>query len=108
MIVVKLAETHRLTEGCVGEMAVHRGVHIKVEVGKEDMKTKTVHGNVTTSALLPMSPETVERVTEIRNMEAVPNEYFLTIQRDDGRTMAPDRCKGSIAHVHTTALDRAV
>ncbi len=66
-------ETHCTTEGCIGEMAVCGSVDVEDEGGKEDMEAKTTHSDMTASPLLLMGPETVKRVTEIRNMKAVPN-----------------------------------
>jgi hypothetical protein len=54
-------------------MAVCGSVDVEDEGGKEDMEAKTIHSDMTASPLLLMGPETVKRVTEIRNMKAVPN-----------------------------------
>ncbi len=58
--------------------------------------------------LMLMSPKTVERVTDVRDVEAIPDEDLLAIEGDDGRAVAKDRGKRVVTHPNTLAQDRMV
>ena len=72
------------------------------------MHAKTVHANETTILLTLMSPKTVERVTEVRDVEAIPDEDLLAIEGDDGCTVAKDGGKRVVTHSNTLARNRMV
>ena len=72
------------------------------------MHTKTVHSNEATTALALMGRKTVEGVAEVRYVKTVSDEDFLSIEGDDGRTMAKDWSKGVVAHTNPSSGDRMV
>jgi hypothetical protein len=86
------------------QMTVGGGVHFKNECREEDIHTQAIHSNKTTSALLLMGPKAVERVAEVRDMEAVPHEDLLTIERNNCRAVTQDGSKGVVPHTHLSSL----
>jgi hypothetical protein len=50
------------------------------EIWKGDVEAQAVHSNESKPALLLMYAKTVERIAEVRSMEADLNQYFLVVQ----------------------------
>ena len=72
------------------------------------MHAKTVHSNETTTALALMGPKTVEGVAEVRYVKTVSDENFLSIEGNDGRTVAKDWSERVVAHTNSSSGDRMV
>jgi hypothetical protein len=49
--------------------------------------TQTIHSNEATSALALMGVEAVQGISKVGNMETIPDQNLLPIQRDDGGTI---------------------
>jgi hypothetical protein len=75
---------------------------------KEGMEAQAIHPNEPTPAVLLMGLETVKMISEVGNMETIPDEDSLAIQRDDGRPMPKNWGKGVIAHTYAPSSDRIV
>ena len=58
--------------------------NFKNDCREEDVYTQAIHPNKTTSALSLMGPEAVERVAEVRDMEAVLKWAFSVTADSSG------------------------
>ncbi len=72
------------------------------------MHVETVHANETTTPLALMGSKTVQRVSQVGYMEAIPDEDLLAIEGDDGCTVAKDGGKRVVTHSNTLARNRMV
>ncbi len=70
---------------------------------KEDMHTEAAHPNKATSTLALMGSQAVKRVSKVRDMKAVANQYFLAVERYYCRAMASDRGEGAVPHQNATS-----
>ena len=89
-------------------MANRHRVHLHDKVRKEDVHAKTVHANETTTPLALMGPKTVQRVLQVRYVEAIPDEGLLAIEGDDGCAVAKDGGKRIVTHPNTPTQNRMV
>ncbi len=89
-------------------MANRHRVHLHDKVRKEDVHAKTVHANETTTPLALMGPKTVQRVLQVRYVEAIPDDDLLAIEGDDGCAVAKYGGKRIVAHLNTLAQNRMV
>jgi hypothetical protein len=71
-------------------MAVGCHVHFDDERRKEDVETQAVHSNEATSTLVLMGAEAVQGISKVGDMETIPDQNLLPIQRDDGGTIPAD------------------
>ena len=106
--IIEVGKTTGASNGGIKKVTIRCRVHLHDEVRKEDMHAKTVHANETTTPLTLMSPKTVERITEVRDVEAIPDEDLLAIEGDDGRAVAKVGGKRVVTHPNTPAQDRMV
>jgi hypothetical protein len=59
-------------------------VKVAALVAMSTLMTKAIHSNEATSALALMGMEAVREISKVRNMETIPDQNLLPIQRDDG------------------------
>jgi hypothetical protein len=101
--IVEVRKTTGASNGGIKKVAIRCHVHLHDKVRTEDVHAKTVHANEATTPLKMMSPKTVQRVTEVWDVEAIPDEDLLTIEGDDGCTLAKDGGKRFVTHPNTPA-----
>ena len=102
MDVVQVREARQSTDRGVSKVAIGRCIHLKDECGKEDVESKAKHANESTSSLPLMGAQAVQRIPKVRDGEAIPDEDFLAIQRDDGGAIPKDWSKRIVAHASLT------
>ncbi len=100
MDVVQVREARRSTDRGINEVAIGCRIHFKDECGKEDVESKAKHANESTSSLPLMGAQAVQRIPKVRDGEAIPDEDFLAIQRDDGGAIPKDWSKRIVAHAN--------
>ncbi len=71
-------------------MAIGCRVHFDDERWKEHIETQAIHSNEATSALTLMGAEAVQGISKVRNMETIPDQNLLPVQRDDGGNIPMD------------------
>ena len=71
-------------------MAISCRVHFDDEHWKEHVESQAVHSNRATSDLTLMGMEAVQGISKVRNIETIPDQNLLPIQRDDGGTIPTD------------------
>ena len=79
-----------MTDWSVVKMAVGCHVHFDDERRKEDVETQAVPSNEATSMLALMGAKAVQGISKVGNMETIPDQNLLLIQRDDGSTIPAD------------------
>ena len=79
-----------MTNWIIVKMAVDCCVNFDDEHKKEHVETQAVHSNEATSTQTLMSVEAVQRITKVGNMETIPDQNLLPIQKDDGSTIPTD------------------
>ncbi len=102
MDVVQVREARQLTNQGVNKVAIGCRIHFKDECEKEEVKSKAKHTNESTSALSLMGAQAVQRIPKVQYVEAIPDEDFLAIQRDDGGAIPKDWSKRIVAHASLT------
>ncbi len=100
MDVIQVREARQSTDRGINKVAIGRRIHFKDECGKEDVESEAKHANESTSALSLMGAQAVQRIPKVRDVEAIPDEDFLTIQRDDGSAIPKDWSKRIVAHAN--------
>ena len=108
LYIVQVGKTTRASDRGIPKVAVGHCVDFYDKGWKEDVHTRTVHTNEATTTLALMGPKTVEGVAQVRYVKTVPDENFLSIERDDGRAVAKDWSKGVVAHPNLLSRDRMV
>ena len=106
--IIKVRETKGTSDQDITKVAVGCRVDFYDKGRKEDVHSKTIHTNETTTALTLMGPKAVERVAQVWYVEAVSDEDFLPIEGDDGRAVAKDWSKRIVAHSNPSPRDRMV
>jgi hypothetical protein len=89
-------------------VAVGGGVHLDDERREEDKHPKTLHSDETTAVLALVGAETVERIAESQNVEAVAYEDSFSIDGDDRGAGAQDGGKRVVAHTYAAPGDGPV
>jgi hypothetical protein len=79
-----------MTNWSIVKVAINCRVHFDDECRKENVETQVAHSNEATSGLMLMGAEAVQGISKVRNMETIPDQYLLLIQRDDGGTIPTD------------------
>jgi hypothetical protein len=79
-----------MTNWSIVKVAVDCHVHFDYERRKEHMEIQAIHSNEATSTLALMGAEAVQGVSKVGDMETIPDQNLLPIQRDDGRTIPMD------------------
>jgi hypothetical protein len=79
-----------MTNWSVVKVAVGCRVHFDDERRKEHVETQAVHSNEATSTLALMGAEAVQGISKVRDMETVPDQNLLPIERDDGGIIPTD------------------
>ncbi len=97
MDVVQVREARQSTDWGVSEVAIGCCIHLKDECGKEDMESKAKHANESTTALLLMGKQAVQRIAKVRDVKAISDEELLATQRDDGSAVPEDWSKQIVA-----------
>jgi hypothetical protein len=73
-----------LPDWLVREMAVSGGIDFVDKGWEENVHTQLMHTNEAAPVLMLVCLETVKRIAEGRDVQAVPDEDAFTIQGDDG------------------------
>ncbi len=76
-----------MTNWSVVKVAIGCHVHFDDECWKEHMEIQEIHSNEATSALTLMGAEAVQGISKLGNMETIPDQNLLPVQRDDGGTI---------------------
>ncbi len=100
MDVVQVREACQSTNRGISEVAIGRCIHLKDESGKKEVESKAKHANESTSALLLMGTQAVQRIAKVQEGEAISDEDLLAIQRDDGSAVPEDWSKQIVAHAN--------
>ena len=108
LYVIEVGKAALASNWGVTKVAIGGRVDLYDKGRKEDMHAKTVHANETTTPLALMSLKTVQRVTEVWDMEAIPDEDRLAIEGDDSCTVTKDGGKRIVTHPNTPAQNRMV
>jgi hypothetical protein len=106
--VINLSQATITTKGLILKMTISGGIHFKNKVREVHKHSMPVKANETTTTLSLMGPKTIERISEVGDMKAVPNQNLLTIQGDDSRSFPQHRSKGRVAHPNPEIMDLPV
>ena len=79
-----------MTDWSIVKVAVGCPVHFNDECRKEHVETQAVHSNEATSTLALMGAEAVQGISKVGDMETIPDQNLLPVQRDDGVTIPTD------------------
>jgi hypothetical protein len=93
LYVVEFWEARLTTDWSIVKVSVSCRAHFNDEHRKEHVETQAVHSNEATSMLVLMGMEAVQWISKVRNMETIPDQNLLPIQRDDGRSIPMDWSK---------------
>ncbi len=108
MDLVQVRGACQSTDQGVSKVAIGRCIHLKDECGKEDVESKAKHTNESTTVLLLMGTQAVQRIAKVQDVEAISDEDLLPIQRDDGSVIPKDWSKQIVAHANLLPDDQII